>query len=191
MIARKREEPSHNDAKFWRDALRHAKDDRQRADILEQIDMVAWNIGAINVENIGDQPSRDPEARQFYAEATGTLVSTTEHLEEWLSSLQIKDKTAKMRRSIIGRLAEKFPLLKDVSRKEIRRWVTELMAELKPATVQRMMSDCRTYWAYLETIEAVPEDSAPFDRRGLKGERSSWLAYTTEEAAQLLKAARG
>ena len=153
--------------------------------------MVAWDIGAINVENIGDPPSSDPEAQRFYGEATGTLVSTTEHLEEWLSSSQIKDKTAKMRRSTIGRLVEKFPLLKDVSRKEVRRWVTELLAELKPATVQRMMSDCRTYWAYLETIEAVPEDSAPFDRLGLKGERSSWLPYTPEEAVQLLKAAQG
>ena len=190
-IARKREEPNHNDAKFWRDALRHAKDEEDRQMILEKIEMVAWDIGAINVENNGDQPSNDPEARQFYAEAIGALVSTSEHLEEWLSSSQIKDKTAKMRRSTIGRLADKFPMLNDVSRKEVRRWVTELMAELKPATVQRMMSDCRTYWAYLETIEAVPEDSAPFDRLGLKDEGSSWLPYTPEEAVQLLKAAQG
>ena len=116
MIARRREEPNHNDAKFWRDALRHAKDEEDRQMILEQIDMVAWDIGAINVENIGEPPSNDPKARQFYAEATGTLVSTSEHLEEWLSSSQIKDKTAKMRRSTIGRLVDKFPMLNDVSR---------------------------------------------------------------------------
>ena len=65
-------------------------------------------------------------------------------------------------------VTDKFPMLNDVSRKEVRRWATELMAELKPATVQRMMTDCRTYWAYLATIEAVPEESAPFDRLGLK-----------------------
>ena len=53
-IARAREEPNHNDAKFWRDALRRAKDDQQRADIMEKIDMVTWDIGAINVENIDD-----------------------------------------------------------------------------------------------------------------------------------------
>ena len=190
-IARAREEPNHNDAKFWRDALRRAKDDQQRADIMEQIDMVAWDIGAINVENIGDQPSSDPEARRFYAEAIGLLVPTTEHLEEWLSSSQVKDKTAKMRRATIGRLVEKFSMLNDVTRKEVRRWVTELMDELKPATVQRMMSDCRTYWAYLATIEAVPEDSAPFDRLGLKVKKQSRLPYTPEEAIRLLKAAKG
>ena len=65
------------------------------------------------------------------------------------------------------------------------------MDKLKPATVQRMMSDCRTYWAYLATIEAVPEDSAPFDRLGLKVKRSSRLPYTPEEAVKLLKAAKG
>ncbi|MEE9250028.1 MAG: tyrosine-type recombinase/integrase, partial [Alphaproteobacteria bacterium] len=128
---------------------------------------------------------------RFYGEAFGTLVSTTEHLEEWMSSLQVKDKTAYLRRATIRRLAGKFPMLKDISRKEVRRWVTELMAELKPATVQRMMSDCRTYWAYLATIEAVPEDSAPFDRLGLKVKRSSWLPYTPEEAVRLLKVAEG
>ena len=37
-IERRRQEPNHNDAKFWRDALRRAKDDEQRQSILMQID---------------------------------------------------------------------------------------------------------------------------------------------------------
>jgi integrase len=190
-IARAREEPNHNDARYWHDALRRAKDDQQRVDIMEKIDMVTWDIDAINVENIGDQPSRDPEARRLYAEAIGLLVPTNEHLEEWLSSSQVKDKTAKMRWATIGRLVDKYSMLNDVTRKEVRRWVTELMDKLKPATVQRMMSDCRTYWTYLATIKAVPEDSAPFDRLGLKVKRSSWLPYMPEEVVRLLKAAKG
>jgi integrase len=186
------EDAAKNDAKFWRDALRRAKTEEQRHTTLEQIDAEASDIGAINVENIGDPPSSNPEAQRFYAEATGAIVSTTEFLDEWLTSLQVKDKTAKMRRATIGRLADKFPMLNDVSRKEVRRWVTELRAELKAATVQRMMSDCRTYWAYLEAIEVVPEDSAPFNRLGLKsGGSSSWLPYTPEEAVRLRKAAEG
>ena len=110
--------------------------------------------------------------------------------EEWLSSSQIKDKTAKMRRSTIGRLVDKFPMLNDVSRIEVRYWVTELRTELKAATVQGMMSDCRTYWLYLAEIKVVPEDSAPFDRLALKVKTSSRLPYTPEEAVRLLKAAR-
>jgi hypothetical protein len=147
-----------NDPKFWRDALRRAKTEEQRQVILRQIDFEAWDIGAINVGQIGQQPSSDPEAQRFYAEAIGAIVSTTEYLDEWLSSSQVKDKTARMRRVTVGRLGAKFSNLQDISRKEVRRWVTELVAELKPTTVQRMMSDCRTYWAYLATIEVVPEE---------------------------------
>jgi hypothetical protein len=45
------------------------------------------------------------EARDFYAEATGARVLTVEHLDEWLGSLQVKDKTAGMRRAAVERLA--------------------------------------------------------------------------------------
>lgn len=170
--------------------MRRAKDEKQRAAILDQIEMTAWDIGATNVERVGDPPSSDPEAQRFYAEATGARVPTVEHLDEWIGSLQVKDKTAKMRRSTIERLGAKFPTLSDINRKEVRRWVTELTAEIKPATVQRMTSDCRTYWGYLATIGVVPEDSAPFDRLGLKVKSSSWLPYTAKEARGLLTAAK-
>lgn len=180
-IARVREEPNHNDATFWRDALRRAKSAEDRLTIESNLEAHVLDQGFDNT---------DPEAQRFYGEAFGTLIQTTEHLEEWLSSSQIKEKTVKMRRATIGRLSVKFPMLKDVTRKEVRRWVTELIEELKPATVQRMMSDCRTYWAYLATIETVPEESAPFDRLGLKVKRSSRLPYTAKEAKQLLKAAK-
>jgi len=181
-IARAREEPNHNDATFWRDALRRAKTPEDRFIVETNLEEHVLDQGLDNT---------DPEAQRFYDEAFGTLVPTMEYLAEWLSSSQIKNKTAKMRRSTIGRLAEKFPMLSDVSRKEVRRWATELTAGLAPSTVQRMMSDCRTYWNYLETIEVVPEDSAPFDRLGLKVKKTSRLQYTPEEAAKLLEAAKG
>ncbi len=96
-----------------------------------------------------------------------------------------------LRRATVERLAAKLPMLNDVTRKEVRRWVTELVAELKPTTVQRMMSDCRTYWTYLATIEVVSEESAPFDRLGLKVKNESWLPYAPEEAVGLLEAGQG
>ena len=61
QIAQAREEPDHNDARYWRDALRHAKDSEQRTAIMERIDMMAWDIGATNVENVGDRPSSNAE----------------------------------------------------------------------------------------------------------------------------------
>lgn len=180
-IAQAREEPDHDDARYWRDKLRRAKDAEERLIIETNLEGHVLSKGFDNT---------DPEAQRFYDEALGSVVRTTEHLEEWLSSLQVREKTSKMRRTTIERLAQKFPTLREISRKEVRRWATELLSELKPATVQRIMSDCRIYWTYLETIEIVPEESRPFDRLGLKVKRVSWLPYKPSEVTRLLDAAK-
>lgn len=182
------------DAEFWRRALREAKTEADRNTIEEQIQMIAWDIGAANVENIGDNPSSDPTAQRFYAEATGARVPTTEHLDEWIKSLQVKPKTAAMRRATIERLGKKFATVQDVTRPEVRRWLTELLnAEqkpLKPATAKRMMTDCRQFWRYLATIEVVPEDAEPFNKLGMKvGKQASYLPFEPIDAVKLLKAA--
>ena len=165
-IATARDEPVDDDAAYWRRSLRNAKDENHRQSILEQIDYAAWDIGVINVENIGDQPSSDPEARQFYASATGQLVNFTEHLDEWLSTSQATAKTQDMHRSVVERFARKFQMVQDVARPEVRRWVTKLMIEeeLAPKTVQRILSGLRGYWRYLQSIEVAGEDHEPFSK---------------------------
>ncbi len=50
-------EPVDDDAAYWRRALRNAKTEEQRQTILKQVDYAAWDIGAINIENVGDPPS--------------------------------------------------------------------------------------------------------------------------------------
>lgn len=87
------------DPAYWRDALRRAKTPEDRVAIIEQIDMVAWDIGATNADNIGDDPTRDPDALQFYFEATGSRVATTEYLNERIASLQVKPKGRRRRPS--------------------------------------------------------------------------------------------
>ncbi len=89
-VANARNEPVDDDAAFWRRGLRNAKTAEHRESILMQIEYAAWDIGAINVENIGDPPSSDPEARRFYARAAGLVVPFTEHLDEALNSPLIK-----------------------------------------------------------------------------------------------------
>lgn len=186
VIAAARNQPNSNDAKFWRDALRAAKTEEQRALVLEHIEAAAWEVGAVHVDQVGDPPSSHPEAQRFYAEATGARVPTTEHLTEWLGSLQVKDKTAAMRKAAIERLGKRFAMVHDVARPEVRRWVTELLTGMKPATVQRIISDCRGYWRYLATIEVVPEDSTPFDHLGLKAKRVSWMQFAPADVVKLL-----
>jgi integrase len=187
-IATARGQPGTDDAAFWRDALRRATTDKGRTLVLEQIEATAASIGADHVD-LGHLPSTAPEARTFYAEATGARVPTVEHLGEWIGSLQVKDKTAAMRKAAVERLGGTLRMVHEVTRPEVRRWVTGLSPALKSATVQRIVSDCRGYWRYLATIEVVPEDSAPFDRLGLKAKRTSWQQFDPADVVRLLRAA--
>ncbi len=165
-IATARNEPVDDDAAYWRRALRNAKTEEQRQTILEQIDYAAWDIGALNVDQIGERPSSDPEARRFYASATGQLVSFTEHLDEWLATSRATAKTQDMQRFDVKRFAAKFAIVQDVTRPEVRRWITGLMNDdgLTPKTVQRILSALRGYWRYLQSIEVAGEDDEPFSK---------------------------
>ena len=176
------DEAAENDPAFWRRSLAWAKNREERVIVEHELMYHVQNQGYDNT---------DPEAQRFYARAFGSIIDTTEHLEEWLGSLQVKPKTTNMRRSTLQRLAAKFQTLQDINRGEVRRWVTELMADLQPATVQRMMTDCRSYWKYLATVEAVPEESAPFDRLGLKVPAHHRQAWAPEELVGLHRAADG
>jgi integrase len=155
-----------DDAAFWRRRLRSAPTQDQRDRILEQIEEAAWEIGAVNVDHVGQAPSGDPEARRFYAEATGTIVGFTEYLDEWLSSSQATDKTKDMQRSDVKRFAIEFKTTRDVTRPEVRRWVTRLINDegLSAKTAQRVLSALRGYWRYLQTVGIANDDDEPFHK---------------------------
>jgi len=196
-IATARDEPVDDDAAYWRRKLRKAKDEEGRQTILEQIEHAAWDIGAINVDNIGDQPSSDPEARQFVASATGQVVSFTEHLGEWLSTSRATAKTQDMQRSDVKRFAREFQMVQDVTRPEVRRWVTRLMNGdgLTPKTVQRILSALRGYWRYLQSIEIAGEDDEPFAKLDVARQakqtspRSARQPFEPDDVVKLLDAA--
>lgn len=166
-IAGARNDP-HDDAAFWARSLRLAKSDKERESIIEEIETAAWRIGAVNVEHVGTAPSGDPGAQRFYAAATGALVKTTEHLDEWLTTSRASAKTQDMQKADVTRFAKEFPLVSDINRPDVRRWVTRLMndgkAKLSPATVQRILSALRGYWRYLQSISVAAEDAEPFNK---------------------------
>ncbi len=196
-IATARNEPVDDDAAYWRRALRNAKTDEQRQSILEQIDMAAWDIGAINVDQIGQAPSSDPEAQRFYASATGALVPFSEHLDEWLTTSRVTAKTQDMQRSDVQRFAAKFAMVQDVTRPEVRRWITGLMNDngLTPKTVQRILSALRGYWRYLQSIGVAGEDDEPFSKLDVARQnkrvspRSAWQPFEAADVVKLFNAA--
>jgi integrase len=184
-------------AERLRHALLNAKDDEHRQSIIEQIEYEAWDIGAINVENMGEPPSANPEARKFYKRATGQLVEFTAHLEEWLSTSNATAKTQDMDRSVINRFVSDFPMVQDVTRPDIRRWINKLISEegLAPKTVQRMLSGLRGYWRYLQSIGVAGEDHEPFSKLDIarQGKRtlpqSARQPFEPEDVVKLLNAA--
>jgi integrase len=165
-IATARNEPVDDDVAYWRRALRNAKTEEQRQSIEDQIYMAAWDIGASNVDQIGQAPSSDPEARRFYASATGALVPFSEHLDEWLTTSRVTAKTLDMQRSAVKRFAAKFAMVQDVTKPEVRRWITGLMNDdgLRPNSVNRILSALRGYWRYLQSVEVAGEDHEPFSK---------------------------
>ena len=189
-------------ARRFRDTLRRPPTAKESAELKRVLKSLGAEGGAqaeeemrkLRIESqiedhIEDADLSDEAADRFYGIAYGTVIPTTEFLDEYIASLKVKDKTAMMRRANIERLAKKFPTLNAISRKSVRRWVTELETDLRATTVQRMMSDCRGYWKYLAIMEAVPEESAPFDNIGLKVEPSSRLPFEASDVVKLLDAA--
>ncbi len=162
----KNESPGDDDAAYWNRKLRHAKSEEEKASILEQIEYAAWEIGAVNVDKIGQQPSSAPEAIEFHARSTGQLTGFKEHVDEWFATANKTEKTIDMNRKSINRFAEKFKMVQDVNKPEIRRWVDKLMTEegLSPKTVQSALSPLRGYWRYLQAIGIADESQEPFSK---------------------------
>jgi hypothetical protein len=84
------------DAAYFRRLLREATNEGQRDEIIEHIEAAADAIGMVNVDHIGQAPSSSPEAREFFAQATGGRVPTLEHLDEWQTTCRTTEKTKDM-----------------------------------------------------------------------------------------------
>ncbi len=167
-------DPVEADARFWRKAVQGAKSEMERGAILDMVADVARDrrdaalrrVGILDERASGEVPPEAAEADRFFALATGKVVGTLEHLEEWLATLQVEDKTRAMRRSAITGFAETFPHVHLVTRKEVQRWSSGQVTGANgrhPTTIRRMLSDLRTYWRYLAALGVAPEDAAPFD----------------------------
>jgi integrase len=155
-----------DDAAFFRRSLRNAGTGEQRGGVLEHIERVADEIGMISVDHIGQAPSSAPEARAFYAEATGQVVPTLEHLDEWQSASNSTSKTKSRNRSDVTRFAVAFPKLSDIQRQAVRKWLASLAQEeqLQARTIKRILGSVRTYWRWLQSAGVVSETDEPFDK---------------------------
>lgn len=155
-------DPVEQDLKYWKEALADADPFAEPGQFSERDHILD------HLRELPEQMDKQQDGRgvEFYKVATGELIGTTEHLEEYLATLDVTPKTVDMSRSDVKRLAAKFPTLDKLHRKDVRRWTDGLVSEdgLRPKTVARVLSACRGYWRYLQAIELAPEDREPFER---------------------------
>lgn len=198
-------DPLEDDARYWQRVLREAPEDEKPV-ILDMISDEAQEMVERAAERAGVTDWKDPaiyelaaheDAGRFYALATGKLTRMDEHLDEWLATLTNEAKSKDMKKSTVLKFAERFPYVQDVKRKDVQRWVNGLVQEegKKAATVRRALSEVRGYWAYLMSIEIIPEDILPFEKLSLPKDgakeavRDERRAFTPEDVVALIRAA--
>jgi integrase len=179
--------------------LRRAKTADERAAIAREIDL-GHGVLAMNVDgdftNTGDEPH--PIADQFRGLATGELVPVKRNIEAYIKGKagSREAKTLDQARGIIERFAAKFEYTRDVSRRGVQEYVNELAADgASPQTIRRLLSQLRTYWRYLQSLEIVADGATPFDnlqrQDGGKAERAKKRQpFTPKEVSRLTAEAR-
>jgi len=96
-----------------------------------------------------------------------------------------------MKRKAIQEFTQEFRYVQDVTRKGVQQWVNRKAKEgLKAATIGRKLSEVRSYWSYLISIQAVAEEHLPLAKLALPKESSKGNGKTTRaafEAADVVK----
>ncbi|MGE0854191.1 MAG: tyrosine-type recombinase/integrase [Hyphomicrobiaceae bacterium] len=110
---------------------------------------------------------------------------------------EVEKTTAFMDRRAVSAFAAACPLVTDVTKANVAKWIEGRRAEVTAATVQREVTGLRSLWQWLRAHGEVPDDAPdPFhghkyqDRRK-RVEEARREAFTPEEAARLYKAAMG
>jgi len=145
----------------------------------------------------------------FYKRATGQIIGTGDHIEEWLKTLTNTNapKTLDIKRSDTLRLARQFPLVSAIKKREVQRWVYEMAdppsgdeKPQKPKSISRILSHCRGYWSYLQSLELTGSDETePFhslkgyqQRKGSKAAKADERrAFKADAVVSLLRKAQG
>ncbi|MBI2713337.1 MAG: tyrosine-type recombinase/integrase [Rhizobiales bacterium] len=179
--------------------LRQAKTADERAAIVREIDL-EHGVLAMNTDRdfSSDGSGPHPAADQFRGLATGELVPVERNVEAYLKSKagSREAKTLDQARAIIKRFAGEFEYTRDVTRRGVQEYVNGLAVDnASQQTIRRLVSQLRTYWRYLQSLEIVADGLTPFDglqrQDGGKAERArKRQAFTPKDVSRLIAEAR-
>lgn len=185
-----------DDATYYRRQLQGAASPVERNRVLRAIELEADNLSSPTytedvTQHRGAEASAGERAASFYDRATGQIVGTTDHLDEWLENWDTIPRTKAQGESVIRRFALTFPTIQDITHDDVQRWVYGL--DVARSTSQRIVSSLRGYWRHLQRadVKVAPKDFNPFSDLDLpkkaNGPKDQRKPFTTEDVGSLLK----
>jgi integrase len=105
------------------------------------------------LENLADTGKPVDLYEDVYDVVVGNKLLLVDHINSFIATLEIEQKSIDMKKSDILRFLQKFTFAQDVTKRAVMLWVEEgLMGQqsLALATCRRIISNIRSYWLYLE-----------------------------------------
>lgn len=139
-----------------------------------------------------------PKAKAFVDIALVGLKPLSTYIVPWFASREreVEKTTAFMDRRAVTAFVKAYPLMTDVTKANVAKWIEGRRAEVTAATVQREVSGLRSLWQWLRSHGEVTDDAPDpfhghkFQDRRKRVEEARREAFTPEEAARLYKAAK-
>lgn len=183
-------------AAFFREHLAKASSSEEQEIILTLVHEEAEALDQRDPYGTEEDHEAQPEALRFYKLATGQLTELEPLVEPWLADRQVKDKTKIMDRQAIKLLMQHHGTAEGMTKRAASQFVREVLRPgHNPATVNRMLTSIRRFWAWLEVHGYRPEgvdiwaglSLSNASRSGLEDEGDSRRPFTEEEAAAFLR----
>lgn len=170
----------------YRQAIRNAKTPERRQELIDQASDASYNIGY--------PPDADGQA--FFTRALSH--DFVAELDAWLAISRATARTQAMQRQVITDFSRSFPVVEDISRATVKRWVMARMAEgLSTATMRRHTSVLKTYWVHLQAVGVASDNLEPFSRLDIgrtttkaSSNGKSRTAFEPADVVRLLDAAQ-
>ncbi|MFA7350833.1 MAG: tyrosine-type recombinase/integrase [Methylotenera sp.] len=153
-----------NRAIQWSEELKNTKDLKQRGVIESLITDEALALAYPRGEDDEDvNMGLVAQGKEFYQVATGIKTPHSLHFDNWKKQLTVTPRTIEQYSKDTKLFIEQFPIIEDVSKKEVSLWLDGLSAKgVTKDTQRRIIKGCRNYWKYLSRYNIKGMTDDPF-----------------------------
>jgi integrase len=138
-----------------------------------------------------------PRAKTFIDIALGGEKPLRAFVVPWFTTREreVEKTTAFMDRRAVDAFVAAHPLVTDVTKANVAKWIEGRRQDVTAATVQREVSGLRSFWQWLRSHGEVSDDAPDpfqghkFQDRRKRVDEARREAFTPEEASRLYKAA--